>query len=134
MAGSWSPENMSQILYNMAVCHSLEYRTHHDDELCGNPVDVAMFKRTRWVYNTERKAISRGVKCIATAYPPANAYLAKEEIPVMLEVHRVFPFESHHKRMSVIARSVKSDTPEMSIVQSINIYRQLIYCVLLLYL
>lgn len=71
------------------------------------------------MYNTEGKAIFRGVKCIATAYPESNVALAKDEIPVMLEVHKIFPFESHHKRMSVISRSGTSHDSR-TIIDSIS--------------
>ncbi|XP_037565576.1 polyamine-transporting ATPase 13A3 isoform X1 [Dermacentor silvarum] len=115
----------SPMVIAMATCHTL---TSVDGELVGDPLDLTMFRSTRWVMeepatdgiqydvltptiikprlDTEKTNMQEGLFQLPQADP-------SYEVPFEVGIIRQFPFSSSLQRMSVVCRTLGSRHMEL---------------------
>ncbi|XP_077551510.1 polyamine-transporting ATPase 13A3-like [Haemaphysalis longicornis] len=113
----------SPIVVAMATCHTL---TSVDQELVGDPLDLAMFHATRWVMEEPAAdAVQYDVLTPTVVKPrpsqgraPSQELLLQPEdpffeVPYEVGIIRQFPFSSALQRMSVVCRTLGSPYMEL---------------------
>ncbi|KAL1422521.1 hypothetical protein MTO96_022037 [Rhipicephalus appendiculatus] len=124
----------SPFLIAMATCHTL---TSVDGELVGDPLDLAMFRSTRWVmeepardgnhYDVLTPTIMKPRLDVANTkqqerlfqLPPSGSCLRApvrcllHQVPFEVGLIRQFPFSSFLQRMSVVCRTLGSRHMEL---------------------
>ncbi|KZC11791.1 putative cation-transporting ATPase 13A3 [Dufourea novaeangliae] len=95
----------------MLVCHSL---TLIDDQLCGDPLDVKMFESTGWILEEPDVSNSNKYDLVApTVVKPATTNAVADGDPNEVSeigIVQQYQFSSSLQRMSVIVRTLGSDT------------------------
>ncbi|XP_014244199.1 probable cation-transporting ATPase 13A3 isoform X1 [Cimex lectularius] len=101
---------MSPLLHAMASCHSL---TKIEGELCGDPLDLSMFKSTEWDLVEPGLEVNRFDQLTPTIVKPMRwqfvntlDHTASINVPLEIGIVRQFHFNSNVQTMSVIARQL----------------------------
>ncbi|XP_075218287.1 polyamine-transporting ATPase 13A3-like isoform X2 [Lycorma delicatula] len=106
-------DNKSPIKIALASCHSL---TVIDNEICGDPLDITMFKATDWELEEPGEDTAKYDMLIPTIVRPKQNISSRNsssddinttadiDVPLEIGLIRQFPFTSSAQNMTVISR------------------------------